>query len=89
MEGLALSVGVAGAMTLLRFIGDWIIFLKAGKPGWHSIIPREQETGKIVRKRIIVRPVPVFLRRSRQDHPWPRQLKISGKNGIILLKRFH
>ena len=25
MEGLALSVGVAGAMTLLRFIGDWII----------------------------------------------------------------
>lgn len=39
MEGLALSVGVAGAMTLLRFIGDWIIFLKAGKPGWHSIIP--------------------------------------------------
>ena len=89
MEGLALSVGVAGAMILLRFIGDWIIFLKAGKPGWHSIIPREQETGKIVRKRIIVRPVPVFLRGPRQDHSGSRQLAISGKNRLILLKRFH
>ena len=39
MEEMALGVGVAGAMTLLRCIGDWIIFIKAGKPGWHSIIP--------------------------------------------------
>ena len=38
MEEMALGVGVAGAMTLLRCIGDWIIFIKAGKPGWHSII---------------------------------------------------
>ena len=39
MEEMALGVGVAGAMTLLRFLGDWLIFRKAGKPGWHSIIP--------------------------------------------------
>ena len=39
MDKMALSLGVAGAWTIFRLIGDWIIFKKAGKPGWHSIIP--------------------------------------------------
>lgn len=39
MDEMALSLGVAGAWTIFRIIGDWIIFKKAGKPGWHSIIP--------------------------------------------------
>jgi len=39
MDEMALGLGVAGAWTVLRVIGDWMIFRKAGKPGWHSIIP--------------------------------------------------
>ncbi len=39
MNDMALNLGVAGAWIVFRVIGDWIIFKKAGKPGWHSIIP--------------------------------------------------
>ena len=39
MDEMALNLGVAGAWVVLRLIGDWLIFRKAGKPGWHSIIP--------------------------------------------------
>ncbi len=39
MDEMALGLGVAGAWVVFRVIGDWLIFKKAGKPGWHSIIP--------------------------------------------------
>lgn len=39
MDEMALNLGVAGAWVVLRVIGDWLIFRKSGKPGWHSIIP--------------------------------------------------
>ena len=34
-----LLLGVAAASWLLLIIGRWCLFRKAGKPGWHSIIP--------------------------------------------------
>lgn len=39
MNEMALNLGVAGAWIVFRVIGDFLIFRKAGKPGWHSIIP--------------------------------------------------
>lgn len=30
---------IVGAMVLIMIIGFWKIFSKAGKPGWHAIIP--------------------------------------------------
>ncbi len=37
------GVAVAGVILIiwwvLQIIGDWKLFEKAGKPGWHSIIP--------------------------------------------------
>ena len=39
MDQLALTSGFLGAKLILRIIGDWMIFKKAGKPGWHCIIP--------------------------------------------------
>ena len=34
-----LLLGAAGVLWLLLIIGRWCLFRKAGKPGWHSIIP--------------------------------------------------
>lgn len=42
MELLGITVGLSMIFVLwwiLEIIGNWTLFKKAGKPGWHSIIP--------------------------------------------------
>lgn len=36
-ENVSLMLGTAWAV--LAIVGRWLLFRKAGKPGWHSIIP--------------------------------------------------
>ncbi len=46
-SGEAMAVGISFGMIItiaviwyiLTIVGDWKLFQKAGKPGWHSIIP--------------------------------------------------
>ena len=33
------SFVISIACAVLSIVGDWLLFRKAGKPGWHSIIP--------------------------------------------------
>ncbi len=33
------SIIIATTWTVLEIIGNWLLFRKAGKKGWHSIIP--------------------------------------------------
>ncbi len=38
-EVVAILVGVTVALAVTLLISSWKIFQKAGKPGWHSLIP--------------------------------------------------
>ena len=39
MEDLDIQVIIPTVWAVLAVIGRWLLFRKAGKPGWHSIIP--------------------------------------------------
>ena len=41
MNGLILAITVVSALVwmALSIAGNWMMFKKAGKPGWHSLVP--------------------------------------------------
>ena len=39
MDERTLTVSIGTVIAVLAVIGRWLLFRKAGKPGWHSIIP--------------------------------------------------
>lgn len=44
------SLTVAGIVwSVLAIVGRWLLFRKAGKPGWHSILETEYEACQSIR----------------------------------------